>query len=176
MGKFKNSGNNYRRVSVQSLKESKKVMHLIATDLQKRRQSILATAAKPMVQAAKTTAPRSKKPHNRYAGKKGKRSAKGEGQIVATYHPGNLSRAVKVMRFRKAKSKVFVGVNLPKNAQGVFKGRKTDGYYLHMVAEGTKYHGGNPYWQNAYESTKGVVQQNIIEAFKSKIKEYDNAT
>lgn len=90
----------------------------ISPAITKEAKDELAKSAKPLMQAIKSAAPRGKRSHTRIA-------AGGE---RVTYRPGNLKRSYRVLKFRRAKTAVFVGVKL---------GGKVDGYYAHMVNDGT---------------------------------------
>lgn len=85
-----------------------------------------------LVSALKGRVPVGAKPHTRYKRikKKGKRMPKGYGVKLATYRPGNLRRAYRVLNFRRMKSGVIIGPLLG--------GRTTDGYYVHMVNNNVK--------------------------------------
>lgn len=100
------------------------------------RQRVAALGGAYMAAAIESAAPRSTKPHSRYSTPKAAkrlRAPKGMGVKVATYYPGNLGRSIQVMKFRQAKSKVYVGAKLAKgSAKGVFLVR-VDGYYLAIV-------------------------------------------
>ena len=77
----------------------------------KERRKILRKAAKPLVQAAKDNIKSSDKPVHRYStGKVSQdiKAPKGSGTIIASYLPGNLKKAIKVLVFRKSPD-VFVG-------------------------------------------------------------------
>lgn len=124
------------------------------------RQRIAAKGGDYAASAAKTAAPRSLKPHYRYSTpklNKGTRAPKGMGVKVATYNPGNLGASIRVLKFSRAKSKVFVGAKLAKGAspQGIFgPGGRSDGYYLHMVEQGTKNASARPFFLRAIEAAK----------------------
>lgn len=120
------------------------------------RQRIAALGGAYAASAAESAAPRSPKPHYRYSTPKVNRkirAPKGMGKIVATYMPGNLGNSIRVLKFPKAKSKVYVGARLQKGSpSGTFgTGARADGYYLHMVEKRTKYHDGNPFFLSAIE-------------------------
>lgn len=152
------------------------VFRLLGKNVNRSRQKILAEAAKPMVDAGKNAAPKSSGPHKRYAAAKGGRAAKGKGLVAATYHPGNLGRSIQVMRFRTAKSKVFVGARFQKrgSATGDFKGRRVDGWYLHFVEQGTRKSRPSPFWVAAYMGTKATVEKNVVEGFRRIVQQYNN--
>ena len=110
--------------------------------------------------AAESAAPKSKRAHKRYNTAKvvkAIRAPKGRGNVVATYYPGNLGRSLQVMKFNRAKSKVFVGAKLARTARGNFNGRRVDGYYLHMVEEGTKHSQGTRFFHSSWQRSKNRV-------------------
>lgn len=118
----------------------------------KHRQRIAALGGAYMSAAIESAAPVGKKVHYRYSTPKlvkGIRAPKGSGNKVASYFPGNLAASINVLKFRRAQSKVFVGAKLAKGRlpKGIFgPGRRTDGYYLHMVEKGTKHAGAHPFY------------------------------
>lgn len=103
---------------------------------------ILGQVANPTVKAARTQAPKSKKPHVQ----SGTRTYK----II---QPGNLKKSIGKIRGKKGSAKVnavlYVG---PRS-----KGRKNDGWYGAMVHGGTKHQTANPFMNRAYNQTKGQV-------------------
>ena len=118
---------------------------------------------------AEFSAPRSKRPHFRYSTAKLTkkiRAPKGSGYIKAAYYPGNLGRSINVLKFRQAKSKVFIGAKLSRNPSGIFKGKKTDGYYMHFTEEGTKNMPGTRWFRNAWERSKPGVYSIMKSAFE----------
>lgn len=170
MGKFKNSGyTGYRRTSyrsqaggVDSISVEVKGIEDAVASLRKfgsvvadNRQRIAALGGAYAASAAESAAPRSSAPHYRYSTAKVNRNIrapKGMGNKVATYYPGNLGNSIRVLKFPRAKSKVYVGARLAKgqNPSGVFgRGARADGYYLHMVEEGTKNYKGRDFFVNA---------------------------
>lgn len=74
---------------------------------------ILRVAARPLVNEIKRRAPVSDGEHSRYQ----------NGQIVATYRPGNLRRSFRVLKFSRSPA-LFVGPKV--GAEGA-----ADGYYAH---------------------------------------------
>ena len=93
-------------------------------------QKDLEEASKILVSAVKGKTPVGDKVHKRYPRRKGKKAAKGAGQVVATYRPGNLQRSIRTLKFRRSEA-VFVGPKLG--------GKAADGYYAHFVEDGTKF-------------------------------------
>ena len=132
------------------------------------RQRVSALAGLYLASAAEAAAPRSKKPHIRYSTRKLTkkiRAPKGYGTPTAIYYPGNLARSFKVFRFKQAKSKVFVGANLNRGSKGTFKGNRTDGYYLHMVEDGTKKQPATNFYKNTWNRSKGRVYKIMLSEF-----------
>ena len=122
-------------------------------------KKMLIEAAKPIVDQARSAAPVSKRIHKRWK----------DGKHVATYHPGNLRRSIKVLRggvFRKTKN-VFIGPALTKDSTGVFRGKRVDAYYAHMVEFGTSRQPGRRYMQKGFN--RGA--RHSLQIMKKKIKE-----
>jgi hypothetical protein len=105
-----------------------------------------------LVAALKGRVPVGSKPHSRYKRikKKGKRMPKGFGVKLATYRPGNLRRAYRVLNLRRTKLGVIIGPLLG--------GKSTDGYYVHMVNNNVKQINGT------IRAGKGFVQAAIAVA------------
>ena len=110
-------------------------------------QDILKKASKPTVDAVKNRIPIEQYKRSRYDR---------QGNKVATYHPGNLRRSFRLLDRlnRKAKKgtfamrKIWFGINLHRGkSTGVFKGNRTDGYYAHMVEEGTAHYAGKYFFK-----------------------------
>lgn len=170
MGKWKNS--DYSRsaprlqgsgVSIASgdVERAMRLFRTLGKNVGNARQKVLAAAAKPMLAAAKSAAPVSKKPHKRYA----------NSTLAATYYPGNLRRSLQVLKFRRKKSAVFLGAKLSQVSTGIFKGRRADGYYMHMVEFGTSHSAAKPFWMPAYNANKAQVEQNIKDEFRKIIEQ-----
>ena len=113
----------------------------------------LAQAAKPMMQAIKAAAPRGVKPHSR----------KVAGGERITYKPGNLKRSYRVLKFRRSKLAVFVGAKL---------GGKVDGYYSHMVNDGTTTQPAQNFVEKGYNATKSAVLVDSINRIKAIVSKY----
>lgn len=141
----------------------------------KKRQKLLKKAATPMVKAAKANIKDSKEPHKRYSTAKltnKLRAPKGQGNVVAVYHPGNLRRSIRKKNLRRT-ADILVGPQTSKGSpKGDFKGRRVDGYYAHMVEFGTIKQPGQAYMRRALDSTKAIVAQNIIEGATKVINDY----
>ena len=116
-----------------------KQLRKVSDTAKKQSQKAFKDAAGPLVAAIKARAPQSEKAHHRYKTSKlskSIRAPKGQGNIVATYQPGNLQRSFKTLTFRQSAA-VFVGAKLAKgNNNGTFAGARTDGYYAHWVEFG----------------------------------------
>lgn len=137
----------------------------------KNRQRIAALGGNYFAAAAEAAAPRSKRPHRRYnTAKVAKsiRAPKGAGAVVATYMPGNLGASVKVLKFRQAQSKVYVGAKLSKGkAAGVFgPGRKQDGYYMHWVEFGTVRSKATPFFRAAWQRAQPRVFSIMLDQWR----------
>lgn len=113
----------------------------VASDLTpSKRRRFLERAARPIRQRAISLAPRGVKKHYRYTTPKlfkGKRAKRGSAiDYRLTYHPGNLSKSIKVLTFPRAKNAVFVGpkrfFKLSQKEYGRTIGT-SDGYYAQMV-------------------------------------------
>jgi hypothetical protein len=119
----------------------------ISGAISKEARDELKEAAGPLLLAIKTAAPKGTKTHKRYVSHGGKKRAeKGSGNVAATYKPGNLKRSYRILRFRRSKLAVFVGVKL---------GGKVDGYYAHMVNNDTENVDGST------RTGKGYVDQAV---------------
>ena len=144
----------------QEINEAIKKLQKCGKVFYENRQRVAALGGAYASSAAEAAAPRSKAPHYRYnTAKLTKkiRAPKGSGNIVATYQPGNLGRSISVLKFSRAKSKVFVGAKLARRPTGNFSGRRTDGYYLHMVEQGTKQSKANPFFHSSWQRSKNRV-------------------
>lgn len=133
------------------------------------RQRVAAQGGAYASSVAEFSAPKSKRPHFRYTTAKLTkkiRAPKGSGYIKAAYYPGNLGRSINVLKFRQAKSKVFIGAKLSRNTSGIFKGKKTDGYYMHFTEEGTVNQAGTKWFSRALERSKPGVYSIMKSAFE----------
>jgi HK97 gp10 family phage protein len=136
---------------------------------------ILSKAAAPLVDEIQARAPVSDEDHYRYSTPKAAKSIrapKGSGKKIATYTPGNLERSFNVLRFRRAKSAVFVGATLDKTGStGTFTGKRTDGYYLAWQEYGAPNAGipPRPFVGPARDAAGGEVLQLAIADFKKTI-------
>lgn len=131
----------------------------------KTKRKILTKAAAPLRDAAKANIPESKEPHHRYSTPKlfgSIGTPNGMGNIIATYFPGNLKRAIQVLRLRKSED-VFVGPRLFKsNPQGEFSGRRVDGWYAHFLEYGTIKMKGIGYMRRAVDAKREIVWRKIV--------------
>jgi len=136
-----------------------RALYKVSEGAKKETRAILAEAAMPVIQMARNSAPVSKAVHYRYKYSrkvKGYRRAKGEGEIVATYRPGNLRDSIKGIFFRRASNSVFIGPVLARKPTGVFGPEysfiyddggfksRTDGYYATFVEFGVPEMGISP--------------------------------
>ena len=124
------------------------------------RQRVAALGGAYASAAAESAAPKSRKVHYRYNTAKLTnkiRAPKGSGNKIASYSPGNLGRSINVLKFRQAKSKVFVGAKLARSARGNFSGRRTDGYYMAFTEKGTKNYSGTDWFSKSWERSRGRV-------------------
>lgn len=96
------------------------------------------------------------------------KAPKGQGKVVAEYHRGNLKRAMRILNLRRAKG-VYIGAYSRGSKQGIFKGARADGYYLHMIENGTKYSPPKPFISRAFDASKGEALGRIIADLKKKI-------
>ena len=155
-------------------KAVKKMNGLLKEFDKKERQAILKPAAKIVQSAAKNNIPDSDDVHFRYSTAKlfnGVKAPKGSGNVITTYHPGNLRRSIKTLIFRKSAA-VFVGPKVSKSTGGEFKGARTDGYYAHWMEFGTVNFPGVGFMRRAAESTESGVIASITKEVTEKIKEY----
>lgn len=140
------------------------------------RQRVAALGGAYASAAAEAAAPKSSKVHKRYSTAKVTkriRAPKGLGNVVATYSPGNLGRSINVLKFNRAKSKVFVGAKLARRATGSFSGRRTDGYYMAWVEQGTKNSRANMFFRASWERSKGRVYAIMANEFTRLGKQFE---
>jgi len=96
------------------------------------------------------------------------KAPKGQGKVIATYHRGNLRNAMRILNLKRAKG-VYIGAYSRGSKQGIFKGARADGYYLHMIENGTKYSPPKPFVSRAFEASKGEALAQITADLKRKI-------
>lgn len=143
----------------------------VADDAKRDGRAILEYAAGPMVSAIAAAAPVSDEVHFRYSTAKANKSIrapKGKGNIAAEYHPGNLERSIRTLKFRRSDA-VFVGPKLTSGSRGVFKGARTDAYYAHMVEFGTEHSQPTPFVRPAVLATQSAVLRTAVDIFKRNI-------
>lgn len=148
-----------------------KKLYRFGDTVAKNRQRIASLGGSYFAAAAEAAAPRSKRPHRRYNTSKvtkSIRAPKGSGNVVATYLPGNLAASFKVLKFRRAASKVYVGARLAKGqASGIFgPGRRQDGYYMHMVEMGTRQSAARPFFRSAWQRAEPRVLSIMLEQWR----------
>lgn len=145
---------NIDQVSVDKLiKTLDKLPPAIRDDVRKK---TLRKAAQPLIDAARANIKDSTGNHNRYDSKKGKRSAKGQGKIIATYTPGNLRRSIGIIPLRKTPN-IYVGPRTKKSPSGTYSGSRYDGWYGVFLEYGTRRMSKRPFLRPAYEATKNIV-------------------
>lgn len=92
------------------------------------------------------------------------------GKKIASYFPGNLRRSLRVLTHLSKRNKVkqyifgiWIGAKLAKRNKGTgdFKGNRVDGYYAHMVENGTENQRAQHYWLKAVNGNKAQVKQKI---------------
>jgi HK97 gp10 family phage protein len=135
------------------------------------RKKILRTAAKPMISAARSNIKDSVKNHSRYPRGQKKKSAKGQGKVIATYTPGNLRRSIGIIPLRKT-ANIYVGPRSKKDASGVYSGGRYDGYYGVFLEYGTKRISARPFMRPAYEATKDTVIKLIADGCRKAVDKY----
>jgi len=136
-------------------------------------RKIMRVGAKPFIKAAKSAAPVARRNVHRYNTpklSKKKKAPKGMGKIVATYTPGNLSRSIRALPLRRLKKSIIVGPKKgARGAQGVFKGRKVDGFYAHLVEFATKHKKATPFIAPSWKRTLPQVLSKISKELKNRI-------
>lgn len=133
------------------------------------RQRVAAMGGAFAASSMESKTPRGIKVHRRYNTAKAIsriKAPKGMGSVVAEYYPGNLQRSVNVLKFRRAKSKVYVGAKLARRSSGKFAGLRSDGYYLGWQDRGTKHFAGRNFWLPAWESAKPRVFKIMLAEFQ----------
>lgn len=140
------------------------------------RQRVAALGGAYFSSAAEAAAPKSEKEHYRYSTPKltkKLRAPKGMGVRVASYTPGNLSRSINVLKFRQAKSKVFVGAKLARTATGKFGGMRTDGYYMHFTEKGTKNQRAQGWFMSTWQASKPRVLSIMTKELERLTKQFE---
>lgn len=129
-------------------------------------RDVLQYAAQPLIESASRSAPRSTRTHYRYSTPKLARSLRapnGKGVRIATYGPGNLSRSIRALSFRRMKRSILVGPKLAKGSKkGKFTGNgRVDGFYAHFVEFGTKKQRANPFMKSAAAQSRSAVVRRL---------------
>lgn len=122
----------------------------------------LREAAKILATAVAIRTPVGTKVHKRYPTGKGRRAAKGSGNVLATYRPGNLRKSIRVLNFRRS-SAAWVGAKLGKNP---------DGYYAHMVEGGTVNYQGRHFFEKAVAAAGNATLNKAIQLIGKRIQSY----
>jgi HK97 gp10 family phage protein len=142
----------------------------------KGQQKILKKGATVIRSAVKSLAPESSDTHFRYdTGKldKSKRAAKGSGQIVAAYEPGNFKRSIRIQLFKRSNA-VFVGPVVAKGKKGGnYSGNKVDAYYAHIVEHGSIHYGGIAPIRRGFTGSKSTAGKAIEIEAKRLLKEFE---
>lgn len=147
---------------VEEVNDAIRKLQKVSTQAKRESQSAFRKVAPELINAIKSRAPQSDEPHHRYS----------NGQIVATYYPGNLRRSFKTLVFRNSPA-VFVGPKLDKGGSGgKFKGNRTDGYYAHFVEFGTESQPPRPFVRPAADATGPIVLKKAADLLKQKIESY----
>lgn len=138
----------------------------------RQRRKILRDSSVPMVEAARQNVKDAPQAVYRYSTAKvfggGPRAPKGSGTVIATYHPGNLEKSIRMLTFRKSPD-IFIGPKAHKqNSRGEFglDESRVDPYYAHMVHNGTVDTAPNPFMKRAFDSTAAIVMSSIISKLK----------
>ena len=128
-------------------------------------QRIFNKASKAYVNKVRGSAPKAGRVVKRYNTPKSfsnKRAPRGMGNVVAEYHPGNLGRSFKRLRFRGSSKfrAVFIGPKKSRNGKGVFRTvGKSDGFYARFL-------GDDSYIKAAWDGTRDAVLRSVIAEFK----------
>ena len=104
----------------------------LGRDVLKNAKDDLKEGGSLIVSALKGRVPVGNKVHKRYKSGR-KKAAKGQGNVVATYRPGNLKRAYRILALRRMKTGIMIGPKL---------GGAVDGYYVHMVNNAVTFKNG----------------------------------
>lgn len=164
-------------ISASDLSNLSKQLRKVSQNMKKEERRILTKSAKPLVEAIRMRAPVGDEPHYRYStGKlvKAVRAPKGMGNKVATYKPGNLRDAFKILPLRRTRA-VIVGPKVDKGGKGgVFgPGTKQDAYYAHMVEFGTLYSVPKPFVRPALSSSQATVLKQLVDNYTKQIQAYN---
>lgn len=160
----------------QEIEEAVKKLQKCGNLFYENRQRVAALGGAYAASSAESAAPKSKAVHFRYNTSKltkKLRAPKGFGNKVASYSPGNLGRSMNVLKFSRAKSKVFVGAKVARRATGNFSGRRVDGYYMHMIERGTKNAPGKEFFHPSWERSKSRVYSIMAKEFERLAKQFE---
>jgi hypothetical protein len=132
---------------------------------------LLRKQARPIVQAARQEAPVGDKEHKRYL----------NGQVVASYKPGNLAKSIQVIPGKKGSARVNPIVYIGPRA-----GKKStyDGYYGHIVhydnarSKARVVVPGNPFmdraWKAVGNSSTEATRQQVAKVIQKEIDRYSS--
>lgn len=115
---------------------------------------IFKDASRIIISAIKGRAPMSDRAHKRYS----------NGNVVATYKPGNLRRSIQVLPLRRVKRAVVIGPRA--------RGGTPDGYYARFLEFGTVKMSKIPFVGPAVEASYGIAQKFTLELLKRRIEKY----
>lgn len=122
----------------------------------------LREAAKILSTAVAIRTPVGVKTHKRYPKRTGRKAAKGSGNVLATYKPGNLRKSIRVLSFRRSPA-AWVGPKL---------GKTPDGYYAHMVERGTVHQPAQEFFKKAVASAGNATLNKAIQLLSRRIQSY----
>lgn len=150
----------------------------VSNDAKKESQSAFKEVAPILISAIEARAPVSDDVHYRYKTPKvikGLKAPKGSaGAFRIAYYPGNLKRSFRTLVFRRSAA-VFVGPKAFKGEpSGVFKGRRVDPYYAHMVEFGTEKQAAQPFVKPAADQAGPVVLRIATKLLKRAIEKHNN--
>lgn len=165
------------RVNMKGIEELEKVLRQFPDHVKRVEiRRLLRKAGRPTLNAAKAKAPKGSVQHSRYpkASVPGKRASKGEGKVIATYDPQNLSESLGFINARTVQPQVYLGPRSGKKATG-----GKDGYYGHMIEYGHKAVNGEmvpaqPFMRPAYEQTKGAAAAEAAKGISKYIEKQAN--
>lgn len=119
-----------------------KTLEKLTYNFEREQRAILEEGANIVIAEVQARAPIGDKIHVRYPSlpEGSKKAAKGQGRPVARYYPGNLKRSFGILKLRRTNA-VIVGAMLKRSGQtqGVFAGRRADGYYLGFIEYGVEF-------------------------------------
>lgn len=141
----------------------------------KERKKLLKRGAVVMRNEIRSNAPVSQRLHKRYSTSKAAKNlkaGKGQGNVVATYSPGNLKRSIRLLNLRKS-ADWFVGPKVSRVTKGDFTGNRVDGYYAHFVEYGAPGAGvpATPFIRPAVSTGRSKVAKAIKRSIKKRIRQ-----